>query len=190
MASQINNLAIVYSIVYWATDQRKHQSSAALSCVRGIHRWPVNSPYKGHLTRKMFPFDDVIMNHFKMADVIPYNLATIPVLRHVWDGGLSYISPIIIFLYIITILRILQSTFDNSSFNAVSVVVVDNLQNILEPRHLFYATLLHTPLWPSHVRRMWEHIFDHKNRVRILPRTKENHWNNQFSSFHIAYTLF
>ena len=29
--------------------------------VRGIHRWPVNSPHKGPVTRKMFPFDDVIM---------------------------------------------------------------------------------------------------------------------------------
>ena len=29
--------------------------------VRGIHRGPVNSPHKGPVTRKMFPFDDVIM---------------------------------------------------------------------------------------------------------------------------------
>ena len=28
---------------------------------RGIHRRPVNSPYKWPVTRKMFPFDDVIM---------------------------------------------------------------------------------------------------------------------------------
>ena len=27
----------------------------------GIHRWPVNSPHKWPVTRKMFPFDDVIM---------------------------------------------------------------------------------------------------------------------------------
>ena len=27
---------------------------------RGIHRWPVNSPHKGPVTQKMFPFDDVI----------------------------------------------------------------------------------------------------------------------------------
>ena len=42
-------------------DQRKHQSSASLTFVRGIHRWPVDSLYKGPITRKMFPFDDVIM---------------------------------------------------------------------------------------------------------------------------------
>ena len=27
----------------------------------GIHQWPVNSPHKGPVTRKMFLFDDVIM---------------------------------------------------------------------------------------------------------------------------------
>ena len=61
MASQITNPTSVYSIVYSGTDQRKHQSSASLAFVRGFHRWPVNSPHKGPVTRKMFPFDDVIM---------------------------------------------------------------------------------------------------------------------------------
>ena len=61
MASQITSLTIVYSTVYSDVDQRKHQSSASLAFVWGIHRWPVNSPYKGPVTRKMFPFDDVIM---------------------------------------------------------------------------------------------------------------------------------
>ena len=61
IASQITSLTIVYSAVYSAADQRKHQSSASLAFVRGIHRGPVNSPHKGPVTRKMFPFDDVIM---------------------------------------------------------------------------------------------------------------------------------
>ena len=34
---------------------------------RGIHRWPMNSPHKGPATRKMFPFDHVIMIHAKMS---------------------------------------------------------------------------------------------------------------------------
>ena len=46
----------------WGFAQRKHQSSASLAFVRGIHRWPVDSPHKGPVTRKMFPFDDVIKN--------------------------------------------------------------------------------------------------------------------------------
>ena len=61
MASQITSLAIVYSTVYWGANQRKHQSSAPLAFVRGIHRSPVNSPHKGPVTRKRFPFDDVII---------------------------------------------------------------------------------------------------------------------------------
>ena len=61
MASYITILTIVYSKVYSSPDQTKHQSSASLAFVRGIHRGPVNSPYKGPVTRKMFPFDDVIM---------------------------------------------------------------------------------------------------------------------------------
>ena len=54
MASQITRLTIVYSTVYSGVDQRKHQSSTKL------HRWQVNYPHKGLVTRKMFPFDDVI----------------------------------------------------------------------------------------------------------------------------------
>ena len=61
MASQISSLTIVYSTVYSGADQRKHQSSASLAFVRGIHQWPVNSPYKGPVARKMFPSDNVIM---------------------------------------------------------------------------------------------------------------------------------
>ena len=62
IASQITSLTIVYSTIYSGTDQGKHQSSASLAFVRGIHRWPVvNSPHKWPVTRKMFPFDDVIM---------------------------------------------------------------------------------------------------------------------------------
>ena len=74
MASQITSLTIVYPSVYSSADQRKYQSSAslafvreihrwpALAFVRGIHRWPMNFWHKGPVTRKMFPFDDVIMN--------------------------------------------------------------------------------------------------------------------------------
>ena len=62
VASQITSLSIVYSTVRSDADQRKHQSSALLVFVRWIHRWPVNSPHKWPVTRKMFPFDDVIMD--------------------------------------------------------------------------------------------------------------------------------
>ena len=62
MASQIASLTIVYSTVYAGEDQRKYQTSASLAFVLVIRRWPVNSTHKLPVTRKMFPFDDVIMS--------------------------------------------------------------------------------------------------------------------------------
>ena len=70
MASQITRLTIVCSTVYSGAGQRKHQSSASLAFVRGIHRWPVNSPHKGPVTRKMCPFDDVIMSSYGIGNVL------------------------------------------------------------------------------------------------------------------------
>ena len=61
MASQITSLTIVSSSVNSGADQRKHQSSASLAFVRGNRRGPVNFPHKWPVTRKIFPFDDVIM---------------------------------------------------------------------------------------------------------------------------------
>ena len=61
MASLIAGISIVYSTVCSGADQRKYESSLLLAFVREIHRWPVNSQRKGPVTRKMFPFDDIIM---------------------------------------------------------------------------------------------------------------------------------
>ena len=63
MASQITSLTSVYSSVYSGAGQRKHQSSASLAFVRGIHWWPVNSPHKGPVTWKMFRFDDIMSQY-------------------------------------------------------------------------------------------------------------------------------
>ena len=64
MASQITSLTIVYLTDYSDADQRKHHSSASLAFVREINQGLVNSPHKWPVTRKMFPFDDVIMPQF------------------------------------------------------------------------------------------------------------------------------
>ena len=61
MGSMVSQITTVYSAVYSGADQRKHQSSASLAFVPGIHRGPVHSPHKWPVTRKMFPFDDVVM---------------------------------------------------------------------------------------------------------------------------------
>ena len=77
IASQITSLTMVYSTVYSDADQRKHQNSASLAFVRGIHRRPVNSTQKWPVTRKMFSFDDVIM------DMHHYVLPVIVHTRHI-----------------------------------------------------------------------------------------------------------
>ena len=70
MTSQITSLTIIYSTAYSGADQRKQQSSGSLTFVRGIHRWSVNSPLKGPVTRKMFPIDGVTMrlSYFTLID--------------------------------------------------------------------------------------------------------------------------
>ena len=78
-----------YSDVLMSADQRKYQNSASLAFVRGIHQWPVNSPHKGPVTRKMFPFDDVII-----CDVfceINVSLAVCSIVSH-WEYILSYLK--------------------------------------------------------------------------------------------------
>ena len=78
IASQITSLTIVYSAVYSGAHQRKHQSSASLAFVQGIHRGAVNSPHKWPVTRKMFPFDDVIMNIVDIMQLFDF--------KRVWEG--------------------------------------------------------------------------------------------------------
>ena len=93
--SQTNSLKIVYSTVYSDADQRKHQSSASLAFVRGIHRWPVNSPHKWPVMRKMCPFDDVIMTS-KLGSAVAliqylqcYNVYVLMYCRLVKSNGVS-----------------------------------------------------------------------------------------------------
>ena len=89
MASQITSLTNVYSAVYSDADRRKHQSSASLAFVRGIHRWPVNSLHKGPVMRKMFPFDDVLMFYeWKLTCVWVLITTICPAIFH---GSSSYL---------------------------------------------------------------------------------------------------
>ena len=50
--SQITGVSLVCINLCSDPDQRKHQSSAWLAFERGIHRWPVDTPNKGPVTRK------------------------------------------------------------------------------------------------------------------------------------------
>ena len=57
MASQITGVSVAYSTVGSGADQRKHATWKQAP----RHRWPVNSPHKGPVTRKLFLYDNVIL---------------------------------------------------------------------------------------------------------------------------------
>ena len=63
--------------LFQGANPRKHRSSASLAFVWEIHRSPMNSPQKGPVTRKMFPFDDVIMQWMNHITVSTYDQSTI-----------------------------------------------------------------------------------------------------------------
>ena len=81
MVSQIISLTIVFFTVYSGVDQGKHQSSASLALVGEIHRSPANSPPQWPVMRKIFPFDDIVMEttHFRSKFILskqPYTFAS------------------------------------------------------------------------------------------------------------------
>ena len=93
IASQITSVSIVWSTVCSGADQRKHQSSATLAFVRGIHRWPVDSPHKRPVTQKMFPFHDVIiLGQISLGNVLfPHYIKPLPeptLTNHQWDRAI------------------------------------------------------------------------------------------------------
>ena len=91
MASQITSLTIVYSTVYSGADQ----SPASLAFVWGIRRGPVNSPHKKPVTRKMLPFDDVIVSKWRLG-LNDYIIITLCVC---WRSYTVYIQPLVIWQF-------------------------------------------------------------------------------------------
>ena len=73
MVSEINSLTIVYSFVYSGADKRKHQCSASLAFVLGIHRWSVNSPQRASKAE-----NDVIMWKIYVSSMSDRNLWDCP----------------------------------------------------------------------------------------------------------------
>ena len=94
--AEIINLTIVYSTVHSGADQRKHQRFTSLAFVRGIHRWPVNSPHKWSVMRKMFPFDAVIMITVVVNEVfLIFKSGVIVELTKYWIALLDGIYPLL-----------------------------------------------------------------------------------------------
>ena len=79
MTSQITRVSIVCSTECSGADQRKHESSTSLAFVRGIRRWPMNSPHKGPVKWKMIYLKFWIvfahpMSFFKISCEISWSL--------------------------------------------------------------------------------------------------------------------
>ena len=74
MASQITGVSIVYSTVLQAQIRENIKVPRHWQFVREIHRWPVNAPHKRPVTRKMFPFDDVILYHQSAVPALLTNI--------------------------------------------------------------------------------------------------------------------
>ena len=62
VATQIFGVSIVYLTIGSGADKKTPKLHVTGLCW-GIHRWTVNSSHKGPVTRKMFPFDGVILEH-------------------------------------------------------------------------------------------------------------------------------
>ena len=95
MASQITSLTIVYSTFYSGANQRKPQSFASLAFVWGNYRGPVNSPHKWPVTRKMIPFDDVIVKSQSFMQIwsVVYALNSMLALHICVNQGNTSIAP-------------------------------------------------------------------------------------------------
>ena len=138
MVSQITSLNIVYSTVYSGADQRKHQSSASLAFVRGIHRWPVNSPHKGPATWKCFHLMMLswkrnhnvnkiigeLMNHNDVMKLKPISALLVlecgnPPVDHTHKGPLIRW---IFFLLVVSLKTLLTNQFIFQLFEALTVI--------------------------------------------------------------------
>ena len=72
IASQITSLTVVYTTVYWDADQRRHQSSASLAFVWGIHRDRWIPRTNGQLRGKCFHLMTSSWNPYDMEELSHY----------------------------------------------------------------------------------------------------------------------
>ena len=170
MTSQITSLTIVYSTVYSGADQRKHQSSASLAFVWGVNRGPVNSPHKWPVTRKMFPFDDVIMM------VLGWFL--FPLFPQ-WVSVTLALAPCNLNSF-----RVVQDNYNDSIETShymplVGVIHVWWLESSRKgslSRLLFYVWTNHLACW-SHANIWWQMAYVHRAWRWYLENTEPNRSN-------------
>ena len=185
MGSQITSLTIVYSTIYSGADHRKHQSSESLAFVRGIHRWPVNSPRIGPATRKKFPFDDVIM-----LSVFPivvkfrwYNL----IRKHLFSTGPS------VHVYgTIDLANVPSSYLGSDEVRPSASTMLTTKFDLIFPKFLWLATNLiivlrfakHSPSGVVRIASISDlHVFHAANCTNWSTKMKSSWWRHQMEIF-------
>ena len=125
MASWITGVSIIYLTVCSGADQRKYQNFASLAFARGNHRSPANSPHKGPVTRKMFPFVDVIMSlsitavddWFNNYHAVTYlAISSWLIIRSLWSCSPKFCPLSIPHIYYMSIIRIYEWIIANWSY--------------------------------------------------------------------------
>ena len=143
IACQITGVSIVCSNVCSGADQWKHQSSASLTFVSGIHRWPVGSTHKGPVTRITFPFDDAIISHKRIK-----HSTDVRILWYKLCNQTDY--PISIFFMISQSLNVVKSMF--------------RIPNLKTMRALWYSI---SEVW--HLSRFYDTTAYHKIKQAPIP---------------------
>ena len=78
MPSQITSLTIIYSAFYSGVGQRKHQSSASLAFVRGIHRSRHrNDTKERELKSRSVPAPRAFIHPFETVSIVKIDMVVI-----------------------------------------------------------------------------------------------------------------
>ena len=115
MASQITSLAIVYSTVYSGADQRKHQSSASLAFVWGIHRDRWIPRTKGQLRGKCFH----LMTSSSFCSKPPIYHQSLCIGLKIWAAS----------CHIVKSMRQCLEVIENAITNSLSLIIIQNFQD-------------------------------------------------------------
>ena len=147
MASQITGVPVVCWTVCWGADQREHQSSTSLAFLRGIHRWPVDSSDKGPVTRKMFPFDDVIFDKVALSETYNMNI-------HL------YVIYLCCYFFAVDSVSVYEHAHRNKRLHTYNMCQYKLAKPVLPFRVILYEidTFQHTvcvPKWASKYIRLW-----------------------------------
>ena len=105
-----DGVSIVYLTGCSGTDQRKHQSSASLAFVRGF-------PAQRSVTRKMFPFDYVIMQ-----TMIWYACRNQPLMIWAWVTRLAVTR----FMFCVHLVHVKKYRYDRNTVHLSSIILPFN----------------------------------------------------------------